>query len=1066
MKMKKMFFLAFCLIYCGLLQSQVIDTRINYWENEQINYVNTLPFRATSYSYDNADKALKGGLPPTVYSLNGKWKFQYSEKPEERPMDFYLPSVNVDSWDEIKVPYSWERAGYGQPIYSNTAYPFTFNPPYIGTTDKYRNYNNVGSYRRTFTLPDNYKNCRLVLHFGGVYSAYYVWLNGEFVGYKEDSCLSGEFDITDKVSFDSENTLAVQVFRYADGSYLEDQDHWRLSGIRRDVYIEAIPQTYISDFTVRTIFDKDYKDATLEIRPLLKSSDNTNVWKWVVEAVLYDNAGNQVGDTMKVDARTTIDPRSFVRWSQPFALASQKIKSPRQWTAETPHLYTLIFSLKDKNGKPIESRRCNVGFRDYRISPEGEFLVNGKPVKLAGVNRHDFSMNGGKYVTRAEMELDVQLMKQFNINCVRTSHYPTDPYFYDLCDEHGIYVLDEANIENHGTWTGVFTLLSSWNSAFMSRMMGMVERDKNHPCIFGWSLGNESGWGANHSAIAGWTKAYDPTRLVHYEGASGLPGRDYVDFQDFISRMYPTLHDIDSLSEPQTGTKPMFMCEYAHAVGNSVGNLKEYWDLVRSKKRLIGGCIWEWNCHGYPEKTADGISFYSYGGYYGETIHAGDFCIDGVIMPDRTPTPAFWEVKYVYQPIDFKAVDLSKGVVEIHNRNAFTDLSNYILKWTVEEDGRVVESDVLSLLSLAPGKSAKIQIPFKKINPAPQSEYALKIAALTRTETQMVEKNFEVAKEKWVLPFFNNKAVENNLPKRELNVQTSNGKTIILLGDRSKYVFDNQTACLSSIVATDKEVLNAPLKPNFWRPPTDNDLRCWKGVNRTMWKDVSAAFPENEISVVSQTTNEVRLQVKRKNISCKIETIELYTIDNTGAVKVNFSVAIGDTVPEPMRIGMSTGINGDLSQMEYFGKGPYENYSDRNCAAELGLYRTTVEEAFFSYIFPQECSNRTDVRWLDLHSGQSGVLFVAHKQALSCSVWPYTAKNIETAKYTYELKQMPFNTVNIDHIQDGIGGITGWDANGRSLEPYRLLKKQYNYSFTIYPFNEKINPVDIYKILK
>lgn len=1053
------------LCYCTV-QSQSGAAERNYWENEQINYVNTLPFRATSYSYYNEEKALKGDLPTTIFSLNGNWKFNYSEKPEQRPLDFYLPEVSVDGWSEIRVPYSWERAGYGQPIYTNTLYPFDFKPPYITTNEKVRNYNNVGSYRRTFTLPANYKNRRLILHFGGVYSGYYVWINGQFVGYKEDSCLPGEFDITDFVLEDKENVVAVQVFRYTDGSYLEDQDHWRLSGITRDVYIEATPQTYISDFTVRTVFDKDYNHASLQIRPLLKSLNNTNVWKWLVEAQLYDDAGNKVGDTLSVDARTAIDPLSFVRWSQPFALMSKNIESPRKWSAEDPYLYKLILTLKDRNGKVIESRTCRVGFRDFSVNGEGEFLVNGKAVKLYGVNRHDFSLHGGKYVTKKEMERDVQLMKQFNLNCVRTSHYPNDSYWYELCDEYGLYVMDEANIENHGKWTGVFTMLSQWNSAFMARVMGMVERDKNHPCIFSWSLGNESGYGPNHAAAAGWIKAFDPTRLVHYEGASGLPGRDPLDFQDFISRMYPTIHDIDSLSQPETGTKPVFMCEYAHSMGNSTGNLREYWDLIHSKKRLIGGCIWDWADQGFLEKTNEGLPFYSYGGFYGERIHSGNFCLNGIIAPDKTPKPALWEVKYVFQPIIFKAVNLRKGMVEITNRSSFTNLSQYIIKWSVEEDGLDIETDTLSQVFLSPGQSKQVRIPFNKINPAPQSEYLLRISAVTRKSTKWAEQSFEIAKEKWIIPVFNKNAVENNLSQYDMRLEETKNDIVIHFGNKSKYVFNDKSACLSSVIMAGQEILKAPLKPNFWRPQTDNDVRCWKSnISRSMWKEVSKNFPENELSIINKSARVIILQVKRKNVSCKIETVELYTINSTGTVKVDFSVSIGDTVPDPMRVGMQMGLNNDLIHMEYYGKGPQENYIDRNGAAELGLFRTTVEEAFYSYIQPQECSNRTDIRWLNMRSDQSGVLFVAHKQPLSCSVWPYTSDNIESAKYTFELEKSSVLTVNIDHMQAGIGGNTSWNADGMPLEKYRLLKKQYSYSYTIYPFEESINPSIVCKIL-
>lgn len=1032
-----------------------------YWENEQINYINVLPARVITYSYPNIKQALERNVPSTVKSLNGEWRFMYSEKPELRPLNFYCDTFDISNWKLIRVPCNWERAGYGQPIYTNTVYPFDFNPPYI--SHKINN-NNVGSYKRIFELPDSYKNKRLILHIGGAYSAYFVWVNEKFIGYKEDSCLPGEFDIS-SVARIGKNSISIQVFRYSDGSYLEDQDHWRLSGITRNVYIEATPKTGIYDFFVRTVFDDEYNDATLEIRPKLYSTDNVNLWKWSLVAQLYNSEGVEVTDTFSISGRMAMNPLSQVRYAQPFALMSKKVEKPIKWSAENPYLYTLVLTLKDRYGKIVECRSTQVGFRDYRINSDGEFLVNGQPTKLYGVNRHEHSPCTGKYVSREEMEQDVKLMKQFNINCVRTSHYPNDTYWYELCDKYGIYVMDEANIENHGKWTGTLVLRPEWNSAFMYRVINMVERDKNYASIFSWSLGNESGYGANFASAAGWIKVYDPTRLIHYEGCSGIIGQDPYDFQDFISRMYPDISTIDSLSCPETGNKPVFMCEYAHSMGNSTGNMKEYWDLIHQKKRLCGGCIWDWIDQGLEEKSGIGEKFYSYGGFYGDKPTASNFCLNGIVAPDRTPKPALWSIKYIFQPFIIKPVDLKNGEISIYNRSVFTNLSKYQVCWSIQKDGIEIRNGILSEIQLSPKDSTFLRIPFGKINPDFASEYYLRISIQTKSSSYWADAGFEIAKEQFKLPFYN-----YNKPKYKLKTndkiitKNSEQELTICIGKTFECHFNKEKAILTSIKKNGVEYLSKALHPNFWRPQTDNDRRCWKShETRKIWHSLSEGFPLNEFKIKNVSFEKINIEVKRMSIDEEIKCVENYSIDNQGVISVKLSLSIGDTLPDPMRVGMQVGVNKSFDQMQFYGMGPFENYIDRKVGAEVGVYRGSVKDFYYSYVKPQESSNHMDIRWLRLNNDLTGLLFISGDSLLSCSVWPYTMQDIERAQYTFQLIKNQGYIVNIDLLQAGVGGNTSWNSSGMPLEKYRLTSKEYVYNYKIIPVKTRSDVNKIYK---
>lgn len=1015
------------------------------WENQFSNYINVLPARSTSYSYGSEEDALKKRNADTIM-LNGKWKYHFSETQDKRPMDFYKSGFSVNNWVDILVPGSVERQGYGKPIYTNQTYPFDFNPPYIA------GYNNnyVSSYRRSFEIPAGWNGKQIVLHIGGAYSAYYVWIDGMPAGYKEDSCLPGEFDITNLLTKGKQHSIAVQVFRFSDGSYLEDQDQWRMSGITRDVYLEAVPQNMIYDFAIRTLLDEQYKDGKLEIRPLVKSFNNTKLDDWKLEAKLFD-AQNELIVNSVCDAKTAADHRYKQRYAMPFAIMSMNISNPKKWTAETPDLYTLVLTLKNEKGTVQESRSCKVGFRKYEISPDGEFLVNGVSVKLYGVNRHDHSQYTGKAVSREEMMKDIKLMKQFNFNCVRTSHYPNNPYWYELCDEYGIYVMDEANYENHGDFTGVIANRSDWASSVIDRVTRMVERDKNHASIFAWSLGNENGYGPNLSAAAGWVKAFDPTRSVHYEGANGCLGQDPFDFQDYISRMYPTIERFAELDRPETGNKPIFLCEYAHSMGNSTGNLKEYWDLIHARKRMIGGCIWDWMDQGMLETTPSGEKYWAYGGDYGDIPNDGNFCLNGIIAPDHTPKPALWECKYLFQPVEFYAIDneLEKGVVRIKNRYFFTNLNDREIRWEIKCEGEVIQQGKLFQLDILPGTEKTIQIPFKAIKPEAGKEYYLRLSAHLKENSVQGIAGHEVAKEQILLPFFK-EAFSKKSKRGKLQLVEQENQVHITLGKQQVHI-DKESGYIVSLANNKREILKTPLMLNFWRAQTDNDRMGWHNADKSMlvWKDLEKELSVNQVEIKENNEEQVVIKVTKKDKNNQLLCTLEYTFYNTGEIKVAPHVELSETVPEMVRFGMQAGIDKSLNNMSFYGRGPWENYSDRCASAEIDIYSGKVSDFTYDYIYPQENGNHTDVRRLTLKDSKTALKIYKAGKPLNISVLEYTQENYANARHTYDLKKADYLTMNVDFGQAGVGGNNSWSLTARPIEAYRMLDKKYGYEFII-----------------
>ena len=1055
-------------------------------ENQYVNGVNRLPARATSYSYaSEADALTYDRENARMASLNGVWKFHFAEDVDKAPENFFEKGYDVSAWNDLEVPCCWEMKGYGYPIYTNTVYPFKSCPPYILRD------NPVGSYVRTFIVPESWDGGRVILHFGGVYSGYQVWVNGKEVGYSEDSCLPSEFDITDLLE-KGENILAVKVWKWTDGSYLEDADHWRMSGIHREVLLLHRPDVAINDFGVRTILDADYKDAKLWIRPDVSVCGDVDLKGLKVCAKLYDAEGNIAADGMEIYAEEVVYQKYPQRDNVHWPLMEAKVSNPAKWTAETPYLYTLVLSLLDAEGQCIEARSCKVGFRDIKIKDQ-QLLINGVPVKLYGVNRHDHSEFGGKSVTREEMEADIRLMKQFNFNSIRTCHYPNDPYIYELCDKYGIYVMDEANLETHDGG-GMLSNDYTWTTAFMERMTRMVIRDKNYPCIIFWSLGNESGTGPNHAAMAGWTHDVDPTRPVHYEGAQGQPQHpeykpldrkkkivktsEYQkaeklktlptalpavrkvtsnptdkEFVDVISRMYPTVESLAEMAVDPHHDRPIYMCEYAHSMGNSTGGMKDYWDLIRSHKSLLGGHIWDWKDQGLAKYDDKGVKAWMYGGDYERPtdVNSGNFCCNGIVSPDCSPKPAMWTCKYVYQPIEFAMVDKGTFRISLKNRNFHRSTKGYAYSWEIKDENGVLQSGVFEVPVLAPGETAEVALAPKKLTFKSGAVYMLNVYAKESAELPYAKAGHVHSSEQFVL----NERTAPAAPqtKGKTPIATESDAQILVKAGKITVTVDKATGYLSGYHDGSQQMIKAPFAPNFWRAEIDNDWRGWKPAHyMPYWKSAQETLAAAPVEVKTEVDDASVIVRMSKNLKDYAQLTMSYTVYPDGLLKVDYNLDIADKTLEPLRIGLQGQVDGDYEQVTYFGRGPQENYSDRNDGIFLGTWKTSVRGMMFDYVYPQENGNRTDVRWLSMTDLQGrGIQFLG-VNPLSVSVWDTTQEEIQKAMHIGEPKMLvDAFVINVDHVQTGVGGTDSWSQRARPSDQYRLLDKNYSYGFYIRP---------------
>lgn len=1046
----------------------------NPWENPMVTSINREPARATAYSYATVADALEGNRAKSrIKILNGDWDFKFAKNLQEAPQDFYKNEVK--GWDKIEVPSNWEMKGYGMAIYKSAVYSFRpVNPPFVPQDD-----NPVGSYQRKFTVPENWNGMNVSLHFGGVSSAFQVWVNGDFVGYGEDSCNSSEFNITPYLK-KGENILSVRVLRYSDGSYLEDQDHWRLSGIQREVYIMAEPKLRIADFFYQTKLDKNYQDAVFQLRPRLDNFTGDTIKNHTFEVQLYDAQNKPLFEKALVRKASEIIGEVSPRLDKVrFGFFQETIKNPLKWSAEKPNLYTLVMTLKNSDGSISEVKSCKLGFRSIEFSKEnGKMLINGKETYVYGVNHHGHHPARGEAVNHQDLEEDVKVMKKFNFNFVRTSHFPEDPYFYELCDKYGLMVMDEANLETHGLG-GHLSNDQQWTAAYLERMTRMVHRDKNHSSIVMWSLGNEAGKGPNHAAMAGWTHDYDITRPVHYEPAQGNPRLDgYIDpldprypktvdhshryenpqdepYVDIVSRFYPGVFTPKFLVEQKKDTRPILFVEYSHSMGNSTGNLKELWDEFRSTPRVIGGCIWDLKDQGLWRKDAKtGREYLGYGGDFGEKKHDGNFNINGLIAADGRPKAAMYENKWIYQPAtstlsqDFK--------LKIHNRQVVQNLIDFIPVLKVLEDGNVVKQVVLKPMDIEAGSDLVLDV--KKYLPKfnKDAEYFLNIEFQLAKDEFWASKGYAVSTDQFLLQ----KGQDVELTSKgtvKLAESTSNYK---VSGTDFEITIDKSNGALTSYVFKKEEQILAPLLPNFTRPLTDNDRKGWK-PNKLL-KQWYNAIPKlkkmSSETVGSQIKISSDYEIVKDSASVRVN----YLLQGNGIIQVDYQLKIEKSLPNIPKVGMQMGVPNNFNQISWYGKGELENYCDRSFGFTVGRYSLAIEKFIEPYQKPQENANRMEVRWMALSAAnQNKGLLVLHKdQLLQMSAWPFTQENMNAAKRTYELENPGFVTLNIDLLQMGVGGNDSWSPVAAPMEKYQIKAQDYNYSFYLIPFNESKNGLE------
>jgi beta-galactosidase/beta-glucuronidase len=812
-------------------------SQVNDWENQHVVSRNKEPTHVTLLPFADEKSAFTGErrASPFFKLLNGEWKFKFSANPQAAPPDFFRPAYDDQPWDNIPVPSNWQILGYGLPRYLANDYPFDkSNPPFIPQET-----NETGSYRTVFTIPEEWSDRQVFINFDGVDSAFYLWINGQMVGYSQDSRLPAEFNIT-RYLHPGENLLAARVYRFSDGSFLEDQDMWFLSGIFRDVYLFATPAVHLRDFWTQTSLDKEYKDAVLKVRFNLKNYVERPATGYRLEAALFDAQRQRLAGwpvtavfNLAGGAETELE-------------ISQPVANPHKWSDEQPTLYTLLFTLKDEAGEVLEVEHSRVGFRQVEIK-DGKVLINGAAVLFRGVNRHEFDPDRGHAVTPESMLQDILLMKRFNINSVRTCHYPDDPRWYDLCDEFGLYLIDEANIESHGLWDK-FAKDPSWQTAFLERGARMVERDKNHPSVVIWSMGNESGYGLNHAALADWMHQHDPTRPVHYESARSEP------YLDIVSVMYPTLKNLAALATLPGETRPLIMCEYAHSMGNSPGNLKEYWETIEMYPRLRGGFVWDWVDQGIRHHTPTGKEYFAYGGDFGDEPSSLTFCLNGMIFPDRTIHPCLWECKKVYQPVAVKALDLPAGRLQVTNQYFFSSLEGLEITWTLSDGERVLQSGQLPRLHTLAGQSEVVTIPFQPPVLEPGSEYWLELSFSLPAPTAWGEKGHEVAWEQFKVPY----GVPETVP-----LETARMPAVRLLEDPAqavvegagfRLVFDRKLGRISSFRSGQKELLASGPRLNFWRAPTENDLNTGGDEKAALhWREAGLDQLEEQVTALEVT---------------------------------------------------------------------------------------------------------------------------------------------------------------------------------------------------------------------
>ncbi|MFC4306816.1 glycoside hydrolase family 2 TIM barrel-domain containing protein [Cohnella boryungensis] len=1019
------------------------------WNNNpEIFELNRMDAHATLITHDSLEEALAGDRQASrsYESLNGIWKFAFAENPDKRIRDFYELGFDDAGWGEISVPGHWQLQGYDYPQYTNVKYPWVdteaLKPPFAPTK-----YNPVGSYIRTFEVPREWQGKPVYISFQGVESAFYVWLNGELVGYSEDTFTPAEFDLTPYL-VDGENKLAVEVYRWCDASWLEDQDFWRMSGIFREVYLFTAPVVQLYDFFVHTELDDHYRDARLRIAATIRNALGEPQSGLHLEGQLYDSSKAAVLDK-PMEAALACDA-----FGETKSEISAQVINPLKWSAERPNLYTLVLALKDGEGRVLQYVSCKVGFRKFEIK-DGLMQINGRRIEFKGVNRHEFSCDTGRALGEEDMLRDILLMKTHNINAVRTSHYPNHPRWYELCDEYGLYVIDETNLETHGSWEygqveegdTVPGSKPEWRSNVIDRCNSMLQRDKNHPSILIWSLGNEAWGGDNFLHMHDHLRANDPSRVIHYEGI--FHRRESERASDVESQMYSRPREIEAyaLSRPAP-TKPFILCEYSHAMGNSCGGLHEYTKLFEKYPILQGGFIWDWVDQAIRVQDADGSRRMAYGGDFGESPHDGNFCGNGLIFADRSVSPKLYETKKCYQNVRFAADNLAEGRFLAHNRFLFTNLNAFSLVWTIENRGVPVSGGTLDIES-APGESANLDLSAAyPVRAEGDDEFVLTFSLRLKESVAWADAGHEIAFEQFILPIV--PAVQTSfMPQAHAPIRCSaDGASWTAVGEGFAIRFDTATGDLASYEAQGKELLKRGLAPNFWRAYTDNDRGNGHHERCGVWREAGekrklVKFEAYEMPSGAEVIVDYALPTSPAS-SCRL----VYSIRGNGEVAVRLDVNPGKGLPEIPEIGILFEMDESFDTVSWYGNGPHESYWDRQEGMRLGLYSGKVRDQGAAYLRPQETGNKTEVRRASLTNADGFGLRIAGAPVFELNAYPYGPLELERYTHQHLLPEPSKTVVRVNYRQMGVGGDDSW---GALVHPeYTLLaNRTYSYSFVI-----------------
>lgn len=1079
----------YTLLFGLLLPIQPSAQTVHDWENHHVLQINREPARAAFTPFH----AQKGDCS---ICLDGTWKFRWTPVPDERIVEFYQTDFNDKDWVGFPVPANWEVNGYGTPIYVSAGYPFKIDPPRVMGEPKvdyttYKERNPVGQYRRSFQLPAGWEaRGQTFLRFEGVMSAFYVWINGERVGYSQGSMEPSEFNITNYLHA-GENQIALEVYRYSDGSYLEDQDFWRFGGIHRSIHLLHTPDIRIRDYAVRTLpVSTDYQDFILQIDPQFSVYRGMTGKGTTLQGVLKDASGREIA-TLKGDVEDILDLEHKAgrmnewypqRGPRKLGRMSATIKSPKRWTAETPYLYKLHLTLLTAEGEVIEQVEQSVGFRSVEIR-NGQLLVNGAPVRFRGVNRHEHDPRTARVMSEERMLQDILLMKQANINAVRTSHYPNVSRWYELCDSLGLYVMDEADIEEHGL-RGTLASTPDWHAAFLDRAVRMAERDKNHPSIVMWSMGNESGYGPNFAAISAWLHDFDPTRPVHYEGAQGAGGEPDPKTVDVISRFYTRVKQeylnpgiaegedkeraenarwerLLEIAERTNDNRPVMTSEYAHSMGNALGNFKEYWDEIYSNPRMLGGFIWDWVDQGIYKTLPDGRIMVAYGGDFGDKPNLKAFCFNGLLMSDRETTPKYWEVKKVYSPVELR---VESGGLRVTNRNHHTDLSQYRCLWTLSIDGKQKDQGEITLPEVAPGESETIPLPVsiagKKASAKATSDLRLTICFILKRDALWAKAGHEVAWEQFCIQ--EGALLFSKLENRgRLKVRADEEHLSISGSGFSIQWEKNATGSLTSLIYHGKEMLahpaDFPLQPvtQAFRAPTDND----KSFGNWLAKDWSLHQMDNPRISLDSFKHEVRedgavivrVQTRNRYKEGMIVTKFLYTILSDGTIDLKTTFQPQGILPELPRLGIAFCLSSDYNTFIWQGRGPQDNYPDRKISAAVGLWKGSVADQYVHYPRPQDSGNKEEVCRLMLTDRHGkGIRVDAVEDVFSASALHYTAQDLYKETHDCNLKPRPEVILSLDAAVLGLGNSS---CGPGVLKKYAIDKKEHTLHIRI--CNEK-----------